>query len=129
MAEPVVKVLDFEGPLDLLIHLIEKEKIDIYDIPIVTITDQYIAYLNSMAEPDLELASGFLVMAARLLQIKSRMLLPKLPDGGDGDEEDPRQALIDMVVELQRFKQVARKLAALQEEASQYQARKPYFAD
>lgn len=129
MAEPVVKVLDFEGPLDLLIHLIEKEKIDIYDIPIVTITDQYIAYLNSMAEPDLELASGFLVMAARLLQIKSRMLLPKLPDGGDGDEEDPRQALIDMVVELQRFKQVARKLAALQEEASQYHARKPYFAD
>ena len=68
-------------------------------------------------------------MAARLLQIKSRMLLPKLPDGGDGDEEEPRQALIDMVVELQRFKQVARKLAALQEDASQYHVRKPYFAD
>ena len=84
MAEPVVRVLDFEGPLDLLIHLIEKNKMDIYDIPIVSITDQYIGYLHSLSELDLEQASQFLVMASLLLQIKSRMLLPKT----DMDEEE-----------------------------------------
>ena len=64
MADPVVRVLDFEGPLDLLIHLIEKNKMDIYDIPIVSITEQYISYLHSMTEMDLEAASEFLVMAS-----------------------------------------------------------------
>ncbi|XOQ52889.1 MAG: Segregation and condensation protein A [Succiniclasticum sp.] len=127
MAEPLVKVLDFEGPLDLLIHLIEKDKIDIYDIPIVSITDQYMAFLDSMAELDLEVASDFLVMAARLLQIKSRMLLPKLPSNDEEDEEDPRQALIEMVVELQRFKKIARELAERQRDAAQYHTRRPMY--
>ncbi len=71
-----VKLADFEGPLDLLIHLIEKDKIDIYDIPIVSVTEQYVAYLNAMQEYNLDVASEFLLMAAMLLQIKSRMLLP-----------------------------------------------------
>ena len=71
-----IKIQDFEGPLDLLMHLIEKDKVDIYDIPIVDITEQYITYLNAMKEFDMDIASDFLVMAATLLQIKSRMLLP-----------------------------------------------------
>lgn len=78
MQQLSVKVSSFEGPLDLLIHLIEKDKIDIYDIPIVSITEQYISYLKQLSEFDMELASEFLVMAATLLQIKSRMLLPKI---------------------------------------------------
>ena len=134
MAEPVVKVLDFEGPLDLLIHLIEKEKIDIYDIPIVTITDQYIAYLNSMAEPDLELASGFLVMAARLLQIKSRMLLPvdRRTVNEDGNEEwvDPRLDLVRQLIEYKKFKDAAIRLEtmeALQADSFDYGGGRPKF--
>ena len=128
MAEPLVRVLDFEGPLDLLIHLIEKDKIDIYDIPIVSITDQYMAFLDAMTELDLEVASDFLVMAARLLQIKSRMLLPKLPSDEE-DGEDPRQVLADMVAELQRFKRLAGELAERQREAAQFHTRRPLYGD
>ena len=78
MQQLSVKVSSFEGPLDLLIHLIEKDKIDIYDIPIVSITEQYISYLKQLSEFDMELASEFLVMAATLLQIKSRMLCQRM---------------------------------------------------
>ena len=102
MADPVVRVLDFAGPLDLRIHLIEKNKMDIYDIPIVSITDQYIAYLHSMAEMDLEEASEFLVMASLLLQIKSRMLLPKT-EPEEEEEADPREMLVRMLVEYRRI--------------------------
>ena len=90
-----VKLADFEGPLDLLIHLIEKDKIDIYDIPIVSVTEQYVAYLNAMQEYNLDVASEFLLMAAMLLQIKSRMLLPKPPAEEGEEEADPRQMLVD----------------------------------
>ncbi|WP_278675867.1 segregation/condensation protein A, partial [Acidaminococcus fermentans] len=86
-----VKLADFEGPLDLLIHLIEKDKIDIYDIPIVSVTEQYIAYLDTMQEYSLDVASEFLLMAAMLLQIKSRMLLPREPEEEGEEEADPRQ--------------------------------------
>ena len=79
----------FEGPLDLLLHLIEKNKVDIYDIPIVEITRQYLDYVNGMEKEDLNIVSDFLVMAATLLDIKSRMLLPVEADEG-GEEEDPR---------------------------------------
>ena len=85
MANLSIKVSDFEGPLDLLVHLIEKDKIDIYDIPIVSITEQYISYLKAMSEFDMEVASEFLVMAATLLQIKCRMLLPKEVVAGEED--------------------------------------------
>ena len=86
-----IKIQDFEGPLDLLMHLIEKDKVDIYDIPIVAITEQYISYLNAMKEFDMDIASDFLVMAATLLQIKSRMLLPKPPLQNTDEQEDPRR--------------------------------------
>ena len=128
MAEPVVRVLDFEGPLDLLIHLIEKNKMDIYDIPIVSITDQYIGYLQSLSELDLEQASQFLVMASLLLQIKSRMLLPKTVLDEE-DEADPREMLVQMLVEYRRIKEAAQQLEALKKEAARRHARKPFFAD
>ena len=84
------KLDNFEGPLDLLLHLIEKNKVSIYDIPIVLITEQYLEYVNQMDHEDLDVVSDFLVMAATLLDIKSRMLLPKVEKEEEEDEEDPR---------------------------------------
>ena len=128
MADPVVRVLDFEGPLDLLIHLIEKNKMDIYDIPIVSITDQYISYLHSFTETDLEAASQFLVMASLLLQIKSRMLLPKT-ELEDEDEADPRDMLVQMLLEYRCIKAVAGQLQTMKQTAARQHTRKPFFAD
>jgi len=128
MAEPVVRVLDFEGPLDLLIHLIEKNKMDIYDIPIVSITDQYIGYLHSLSELDLEQASQFLVMASLLLQIKSRMLLPKT-DMDEEEEADPREMLVQMLVEYRRIKEAAKQLELMKRNAARQHTRRPFFAD
>ena len=128
MADPVVRVLDFEGPLDLLIHLIEKNKMDIYDIPIVSITDQYISYLHSFTETDLEAASQFLVMASLLLQIKSRMLLPKT-ELEDEDEADPRAMLVQMLLEYRCIKAVAKQLETMKQTAARQHTRRPYFAD
>lgn len=103
----------FEGPLDLLCHLIEKSKIDIYDIPISEITDQYLDYLKKMNEMDLEVTSEFLVMASTLLEIKSKMLLPK-EKNNDGEqleiEEDPREELVTKLIEYKKYKEVAKKL-------------------
>ena len=95
----------FQGPLDLLMHLLEKRKIDIYEIPIAEITDQYLEYINSWEQYNIEVASEFLLMAATLLQIKSRMLLPKPPL--IEAEDDPRQELIDKLLEYQTFKKCA----------------------
>ena len=128
MADPVVRVLDFEGPLDLLIHLIEKNKMDIYDIPIVSITDQYISYLHSFTETDLEAASQFLVMASLLLHIKSRMLLPKT-ELEDEDEADPRDMLVQMLLEYRCIKAVAKQLETMKQTAARQHTRRPYFAD
>ena len=128
MADPVVRVLDFEGPLDLLIHLIEKNKMDIYDIPIVSITDQYISYLHSFTETDLEAASQFLVMASLLLQIKSRMLLPKT-EPEDEDEADPRDMLVQMLLEYRCIKAVAKQMETMKQTAARQHTRRPYFAD
>lgn len=99
-----LKLEKFEGPFDLLFYLIEKDQIDLYDIPISEITDQYLDYLNSMQELDLDIASEFLVMAATLLHIKSRMLLPGRETAPD-DEIDPREALILRLVEYKRYKE------------------------
>ena len=93
-----VKLQVFEGPLDLLLHLIEKNKIDIYDIPIAQITDQYMEYIRDMQEQDLNVMSEFMVMAATLLDIKCRMLLPREVKE-DGEEEDPREELVRQLLE------------------------------
>lgn len=108
MAIPV-KLPVFEGPLDLLMHLIEKNKIDIYDIPIVTITDQYLEYVRQMEHDDMNVTSEFLVMAATLLDIKSRMLLPK-EENEDGEEEDPRDELVKRLLEYKMYKYMSEEL-------------------
>lgn len=107
------KLQVFEGPLDLLLHLIEKNKVDIYDIPIVEITDQYLEYVNNMSKEDLDLASEFLVMAATLIDIKSRMLLPKEVDE-DGEEIDPRAELVQKLIEYKMYKLAASELRDMQ---------------
>ena len=127
MANLSIKVSDFEGPLDLLMHLIERDKIDIYDIPIVSITEQYISYLREMSEFDMEVASEFLVMAATLLQIKCRMLLPKEVVTGEEDEPDPRQMLVEMLVEYRKIKKSAAALLEMKANAGKCFARRPYF--
>lgn len=111
-----VKLEVFEGPLDLLLHLIEKNKVNIYDIPIVEITEQYLAYVNAMDKQDLDIVSEFLVMAAALLDIKSRMLLPK-EINEEGKEIDPRQELVDRLLEYKKFKYIAEELKDRQTDA------------
>lgn len=96
----------FEGPLDLLLYLIKKNEIDIYDIPIATITEQYLQYLKMMKNLNIEVASEYLVMAATLAQIKSRTLLPP-PEEEETDEEDPRADLVRQLLEYQRYKDAA----------------------
>ena len=107
---PELKISQFEGPLDLLCHLIEKNRIDIYDIPIIQITDQYLAYLDSLQTLDMEVASEFLVMAATLLHIKSRMLLPQRESLGRSEEDDPREELVLRLIEYRRCKTMAGQL-------------------
>lgn len=107
-----VKLNVFEGPLDLLLHLIEKNKVNIYDIPIVTITEQYLDYVNHMEE-DLDVMSEFLVMAATLIRIKSKMLLPKVAEDEE-DEEDPRDELVRRLLEYKMYKYAAGELKDLE---------------
>ncbi len=97
------KLQVFEGPLDLLLHLIEKNKVNIYDIPIVTITEQYMEYIRQMDRQDLNIVSEFLVMAATLLDIKAKMLLPKEVDENE-EEVDPREELVRRLLEYKRYK-------------------------
>lgn len=110
------KLAVFEGPLDLLLHLIDKAEVDIYNIPIHEITDQYMEYIRSIQEFELEPASEFLVMAATLLSIKSRMLLPKPPvELVDSDEEeDPRMELARRLAEYRRYKQLAEEMRQME---------------
>jgi segregation and condensation protein A len=99
----------FEGPLDLLLHLIKKNEVDVTNIPVATITEQYLAYLDLMRDLSLDVASEFLVMAATLTLLKSRLLLPS-PEGGEDDEEDPRADLVRQLLEYQRYREAAESL-------------------
>ena len=113
-----VKLEAFEGPLDLLLHLIEKNKVNIYDIPIVTITEQYMEYVNAMETKDMDVMSDFLVMAATLLRIKSQMLLPA-PPPIDGEEPvDPRAELVEKLLEYKMYKYISFELKDKQMDAS-----------
>ena len=103
-----VKLPVFEGPLDLLLHLIEKNQVDIYDIPIYEITQQYLEYLDEWNRQNMEIASDFIVMAATLLAIKARMLLPVEKE--EEDEEDPREELVRRLLEYKRYKEAAAEL-------------------
>jgi segregation and condensation protein A len=106
-----VTLPSFHGPLDLLLHLIKQHKIDIYDIPIALITEQYTGYLDAMEELSLDVAADYIYMAAVLIHIKSKMLLPH--DETEGEIEDPRKELVDRLLEYQRFKAVAESFAEL----------------
>lgn len=116
-----VKTDAFEGPLDLLLHLINQLEIDIYDIPVAQITEQYMDYIHTMKELQLDVASEFLVMAATLLEIKSKMLLPNHNKDYDDElmielEEDPREELVERLIEYRKYKEVADDLRTLEEE-------------
>jgi segregation and condensation protein A len=114
-----IKVPLFEGPMDLLLHLIKENKLDIYDIPISLITHQYLEYLEMMKELDLEIAGEFLVMAATLIHIKSRMLLP-IEETADTDEpEDPRMELVMKILEYKAYKEAALGLQEREDEWSE----------
>ncbi|MBF2649722.1 segregation/condensation protein A [Listeria seeligeri] len=129
MVEMNFKVDAFEGPLDLLLHLIGQLEVDIYDIPMAEITDQYMEFVHTMQEMELDVASEYLVMAATLLAIKSKMLLPKQELEIDYDtlveEEDPRDALVEKLMEYKRFKEAAKELKEKEAERSFYFSKPP----
>lgn len=110
-----VKLEVFEGPLDLLLHLIRELEIDIYDIPMATLTAQYMEYINQMKGLEINVASEYLVMASELLKIKSFMLLPE-PAAVEADFEDPREQLMEQLLEYQNYKQYAEELSYLKME-------------
>lgn len=112
-----VKLEAFEGPLDLLLHLIDKNKVNIYDIPIVTITEQYLEFIKQMETKNLEIMSEFLVMAATLINIKSRMLLP-VEKNEDDETIDPRQELVDRLLQYKMYKYISEELKDLEMDAS-----------
>lgn len=103
-----IKLENFEGPLDLLLHLIDKNKIDIYDIPIVIITDQYLKHIGEMEDNQMDAMSEFIEMAAILISIKAKMLLPKYEDEEEGD--DPREALVQKLIEYRKYKMISESL-------------------
>lgn len=122
------KLQQFEGPLDLLLHLIEKNKIDIYDIPIVEITAQYMEYIRAMREANLDIMSEFLVMAATLLRIKSKMLLP-IEDSEEDEEEDPRAELVKQLLEYKMYKYMSYELRDRQVDANNIMFKVPTIPD
>jgi segregation and condensation protein A len=101
---------EFEGPLDLLLHLIRQEQVSIYDIPIARITDEYLRYLRVMQELDIAVAGDFLVMAATLIELKTKMLLPRDPSAPQMEEDDPRSDLVNQLLEYQKYKAAAEML-------------------
>ena len=114
-----VKLSAFEGPLDLLLHLLDKNKVSIYDIPIVEITAQYLDYIREMQRQDLNIMSEFLVMASTLIAIKSKMLLPK-ENGKEEDAEDPREELVQQLLEYKMYKCMSYELKDRQTDAQRF---------
>lgn len=131
MSDYKIKLEFFEGPMALLMHLLEKNQLDIYDIPIAIVTEQYLEYLQKLEKFNIDIASEFLVMAATLLQIKSRMLLPKLPKIIEeiDDEGDPRQELVDRLLEYRKFKQMSTVMEDMMRQRDQFFTRLPQEFD
>ena len=115
-----VKILDFEGPLDLLLHLIKESKMDIFDIPMEQITKQYLSYLHELEEIDLEKASIYLPLASELMEIKARMLLPKKEEIEEDEEIDPREELVRRLLEYEAYKEISKTLKEKEDERKQY---------
>lgn len=122
----IVKIDDFEGPLDLLLHLVKESKVDIYDLSLTEITSQYVAYIQQMQSLNLEVASEYLFMAAQLIEMKSRWLLPKPPKEENGEESlDPREQLILRLIAYKQFKDISQHFRLLEEERQQYHTKSP----
>ncbi len=124
-----IKIPVFEGPFDLLLHLIKEDKIDIYDIPISQITSRYLEYIELMKELNLEIAGEFLVMAATLIHIKSRMLLPPDEEIPQEEKEDPRTELVQKLIEYQKYKEAAIELKTREEEWNRVFRKEPLTDD
>lgn len=122
-----IKLQEFEGPLDLLLFFIRRDELDIYDIPIARITKEFLEYLHYMQELDLEVAGDFIVMAAELMQIKVRMLLPRPADGQE--EEDPRADLVRRLLEYKQFKEASSMLSSLEDESRKLHYRQAFQHD
>ncbi len=126
--ELTVKLETFEGPLDLLLHLLEKNKVNIYDIPIVEITNQYMEYIREMERQDLDIMSEFMVMAATLIDIKAKMLLPKKATEEE-DEVDPRAELVQQLLEYKLYKSISYDLKDRQLDADRVMYKAPTIPD
>jgi segregation and condensation protein A len=122
-----VKLTDFEGPLDLLLFFIKRDELDIYNIPISRITKEFLEYLHLMASLDLEVAGEFIVMAAELMQIKVRMLLPRSDNAEE--EEDPRAELVRRLVEYKRYKEMSERMSSMESEQKKVYYRRFFVAD
>jgi segregation and condensation protein A len=114
-----IKLKDFEGPLDLLLHLVSKYQMDIYDVPIVDVIEQYLAYISTLQAMKLEVAGEYMVMASQLMLIKSRKLLPKIVEA-EPEEDDPETLLLGQIEEYRRFKAISEELAAQHEERAKF---------
>lgn len=111
-----IELPQFKGPFDLLLFFIERDELDIYDIPIHTITENFLHYIQKMQEFNMEIASEFILVAATLMKIKAQMLLPRKKLDEDGNEIDPREELVQKILEYKQFKEVSLKLAEIEEE-------------
>jgi len=125
-SKPVVELDIFQGPLDLLLYLIQKNEINIYDIPIATITQQYLEHLELMEELNLNVAAEFILMAVQLIEMKIRLLLPKPPVEA-GEDEDLRRPLVEQLLEYQKYKMAAQHLKTKETEGESYWPRPPVF--
>ncbi len=119
-----IKLDEFEGPLDLLLHLIKESKMDIMNLQIEQITNQYLNYINKMEEMNLDIASSYLVMAAELIEMKSKLLLPRHEEEDD-EEEDPKEQLVNRLLEYQRYKELTKEFKELEEERHQIFTKSP----
>lgn len=120
-----VRIDAFEGPLDLLLHLIKESKVDIWDIKIVDITDQYLNYIKSMERLNLNIASEYLVMASELMEMKSKMLLPRYQDENEEEEVDPKEQLIQRLIEYQKYKEMTKSFKELEEVRHEFYTKAP----
>lgn len=120
-----IKIDAFEGPLDLLLHLIKESKVDIWDIKIVDITDQYLNYIKSMESLNLNIASEYLVMASELIEMKSKMLLPRYQEENTEEEIDPREQLIQKLIEYQKYKDMTKNFKELEEVRHEFYTKTP----
>lgn len=119
-----IKIDEFEGPLDLLLHLIKESKMDIMNLKIEIITDQYLDYIHKMEQLNLDIASSYLVMAAELIEMKSRLLLPRQTEE-EQEEEDPKETLVNRLIEYQRYKDLTKEFKLLEEERQQIFTKTP----